>query len=88
VQQEQPEGVSKLLIGVSTAQGVAAKERSTSTTSTCQPTASASCGRRQPEPGAASKARKDDESGEALFRAADAALYLAKEAGRNHVFVA
>jgi diguanylate cyclase (GGDEF)-like protein len=28
------------------------------------------------------------ESGEALFRAADKALYLAKESGRNHVFVA
>ena len=30
----------------------------------------------------------DDESGEALFRAADAALYLAKQSGRNHVSVA
>jgi diguanylate cyclase (GGDEF)-like protein len=30
----------------------------------------------------------DDESGEALFRAADAALYLAKEAGRNQLVVA
>jgi diguanylate cyclase (GGDEF)-like protein len=30
----------------------------------------------------------DDESGEALFRAADAALYLAKEGGRNNISVA
>jgi len=29
-----------------------------------------------------------DQSGEALFRAADQALYLAKANGRNHVFVA
>lgn len=38
--------------------------------------------------GAGQSAGRDDESGEALFRAADAALYQAKETGRNHVFVA
>jgi diguanylate cyclase (GGDEF)-like protein len=31
---------------------------------------------------------RSDESGEALFRAADEALYSAKASGRNHVFVA
>jgi diguanylate cyclase (GGDEF)-like protein len=40
------------------------------------------------DPVVVQSAGTDKETGEALFRAADAALYLAKEHGRNHVFVA
>ena len=39
------------------------------------------------DPGAGQSAGTEYESGETLFRAADAALYRAKETGRNHIFV-